>query len=493
MTGPRLVLGLVLVQLTALNLVLCRDTQKPHIVFVLADDLGWNDIGYNNPDIFTPTLDQLASEGVILNQSYVLPVCTPDRASLMTGYYAHRTGLQHKVLDHSEPAGLMLNFTLIPHRLKEQGYTTYMVGKWHLGFCKWEYTPTYRGFDHFYGFYNALEGYYNHSLSNFLDLRDGKKPDWSQNGTYSTYMYAKKAAEYIAEHNASQPMYMYLPFQSVHGPIEVPKTYLDMYSFIHDKNRRIKSGMVTALDVAVKFVVNALQHRGMWENTLFVFTTDNGGPATPHSAGNNWPLRGSKHTLWEGGTRGIGFIHGNMLQKKGYVNNEMIHVTDWYPTLLHIAGGTPDSDMDGMNVWNTLARGDPSPRKEFVYNIDDIEPAGAAIRVGDYKLIVGRAGEPSGWIPVPKLDGMWEEIFLMDEYQSMLDGMSEVNKTLLFNIKADPTEHHNLAGQMPEKVAELTARLEELKKTMVSPILPYATPWKADPKRFSGAWSPGWC
>ncbi|XP_077994328.1 arylsulfatase B-like [Glandiceps talaboti] len=468
--------------------------QKPNIVFVVADDLGWNDIGYNNPDIHTPFLDSLAREGVILNQSYVQPMCTPTRASFMTGYYPYRVGLQHKVLERSEPAGLPLNFTLIPQRLREQGYSTYMVGKWHLGFCKWEYTPSERGFDRFYGYYNALEGYYNHSNGGFLDLRNDRNPDWSKNGTYSTYLFADKANEYIANHNKSKPLYMYFSLQSVHGPIEVPQKYLDMYSFIKDTNRRIKSGMVTAMDDATKNVVSSLKKYGLWNNTLFIFTTDNGGPATPDVAGNNWPLRGSKTTLWEGGTRGVAFIHSNMLEKSGYVNNEMIHAVDWYPTLLELVGGKRDPEMDGMNVWNTLSRGAPSPRKEFVYNIDEVDPPGAAIRVGDYKLIIGAAGNPDGWIPAPKENGVWEEIVLMEERESAIEsGKAPWNGTYLFNIKDDPTEHHNLADVMPEKVQILKSRIEELKQKLVPAIRPASQEDKADPRRFGGVWSPGWC
>ncbi|XP_070557098.1 arylsulfatase B-like [Ptychodera flava] len=468
---------------------------KPNIMFVVADDLGWNDIGYNNRDIFTPTLDSLAREGVILNQSYVQPVCTPTRASFMSGYFPYRLGLQHKVLDKSEPAGLPLNFTLLPQKLKEQGYTTYMVGKWHLGFCKYNYTPDGRGFDHFYGYYNAEEGYYNHSVGGYLDLREDLNPDWNENGTYSTDIFVHKAVQYLTNHNQSKPFYMYLPFQSVHGPIAVPQKYYDMYSFIHDQNRRVKSGMITAMDDAVKAMVAALKKLGFWDNTLFVFTTDNGGPANPTNAGNNWPLRGSKTTLWEGGTRGVAFVRGNLVEKTGYVNNEMIHAVDWFPSLLELVGGKRDPDMDGMNVWNTLARGDPSPRKEFVYNIDEVDPAGEALRMGDYKLILGHAGKPDGWVPPPSVDGLWHEIVLMNDHEEETDYCyaPPTNATYLFNIKDDPTEHFNLADKMPEKVKEMTARLEELKKKLVPAIQVPAEPQKADPRRFGGVWSPGWC
>ncbi|XP_077995161.1 arylsulfatase B-like [Glandiceps talaboti] len=472
------------------------DAQKPNIVFVVADDLGWNDIGFNNPDLFTPNLDSLAREGVFLNQSYVQPVCTPTRASFMTGYFPYRVGLQHKVLNRAAPAGVPLNFTFLPQKLKEHGYSTYMIGKWHLGFCKYGYTPDARGFDEFFGHYNAEEGYYNHSIGGYLDFREDMHPDFLKNGTYSTYVFAQKAEEFIANHNKSQPMYLYYPFQSVHGPIMVPQHYLDLYPSIKDTNRRIKSGMISAMDDAVGNLVTSLQIHGMWENTLFIFTTDNGGPANPTNAGNNWPLRGSKGTLWEGGTRGVAFVRGNMLERTGYVNNEMIHAVDWYPSLLELVGGTRDPDMDGLNVWNTVSRGDPSPRTEFVYNIDVVKDArsGAAIRMGDYKLISGKPGHPDGWIPVPEIDGVWEEHVLMDEYEEMIElGVAPKNPTYLYNIKDDPTEHHDLSKHMPGKVSEMMARLKELKKKLVPAIHPKEEPDKADPSKFGNVWSPGWC
>ncbi|XP_070556162.1 arylsulfatase B-like [Ptychodera flava] len=468
--------------------------QKPNIVFVVADDLGWNDIGYNNDDIFSPTLDSLAREGVILNQSYVQEVCSPTRGALMTGYYPYRLGLQHKSFHSVYPSGLPLNYTLLPQKLKEHGYSTYIVGKWHLGFCNYNYTPNARGFDRFYGYYNADEGYYNHSVGGYLDLREDLTPDWSKNGTYSTDIFTNKAIHYLATHNKSKPFYLYLPYQSVHGPIAVPKKYYDMYPFIHDQSRRIKSGMVTAMDDTVKALIQALQDFGYWDNTLFIFTTDNGGPSKPQNGGNNWPLRGTKATLWEGGTRGVAFIYGSILQKTGYVNNEMIHVVDWYPTLLELVGGKPDSDMDGINVWNTLVKGDPSPRKEFVYNIDEVEPSGAAIRMGDYKLILGYAGAHGGWIPPPSVNGLWQEIVPMDDYEVQPGVCADpTNSTYLFNLKDDPTEHFNLADKMPEKVQEMTARLEELKKKLVPAIQVPKEPKKADPRKFGGVWSPGWC
>ncbi|XP_077979359.1 arylsulfatase B-like [Glandiceps talaboti] len=461
-----------------------EEVQKPNIMFVVADDMGWNDIGYHNSDIYTPMLDSLAREGVILNQSYVPLACTQSRAAYMAAYYPHRTGFQHKTIHPMQPIGLSLNFTLLPQQLKELGYATHMVGKWHLGYCKWSYTPTERGFDSFYGYYNGFEDHYNHSIGDYLDLHDNRLPDWSQNGTYSTYLYSDKAIDVITSHNQSKPLFMYLALQSVHGPLEVPDEYYNLYPFIEQKNRRVKSAMITAMDDVVRNVVTALEDFGLWNNTLLVFTSDNGGSIKPKHAGNNWPLRGTKNSLFEGGTRIPSFVHGNMLEKTGYVNDGMIHAVDWYPTFVELAGGKTDPDIDGINVWDMLSKGNPSPRTQFVYNIDEIDHV-AAIRVGDYKLIVGDPGGPYGWIPVDH-----------DELQENSELFADVmtwNRTYLFNVKDDPTEHHNLADSMPEKVKELEVKLEEQKDKLVPAIVAPLDKERSDPRHFGGVWTPGWC
>ncbi|XP_077995099.1 arylsulfatase J-like isoform X2 [Glandiceps talaboti] len=457
-------------------LVHCKtQEQKPNIVFVLADDQGWSDIGYNNPSVISPTLDTLAYNGVIFNQS--------TRTALMTGYFTYRTGLQHNVLKKYYPIGVPLTFTLMPKRLKDEGYSTYMVGKWHLGFCKEDYTPNGRGFDHFYGFYNAGQDYYTHRFSDYLDFREDTTPDFSKEGIYSANVFSEKASEYIRNHDRTKPLFLYLAFQNVHGPLQAPQKYIDMYANVTNRKRRIKLGMVTAMDDAVKEVVADLKESDLWNNTLFVFSSDNGGPQNRNNEGNNWPLRGSKKTLWEGGTRAVAFAHGSMLERTGYINNEMMHVVDWYPTFVKLAGGDTDPDMDGMDIWDTISKGDPSPRTEFVYNIDDVaDPPEQAIRVGDYKLIVGKAGNPGDWLPPPE----------HNSDQGIEDGRISKASVMLFNIRDDPTEHNDLAETMPGKVATMTARLEELKLKGATPLHP--TKSKASsPRHFGGVYSPGWC
>ncbi|CAH3181299.1 unnamed protein product [Porites lobata] len=260
-------------------------------------------------------MDKLASEGVILDNYYVQPICCPSRGALLSGMYPIHTGLQNGVIGPTEPYGLPLNITILPQKLKEAGYSTHMIGKWHLGFCSWSYTPLYRGFDSFYGIYLGAGDHYTHELGGILDLHDDGTPVEDKNGVYSTYLYAEQAQSVILSHNASTPLFLYLPFQSVHSPLQVPTEYTEKYENITDDDRRIYAGLVENVDEAIGNITEAMKTAGLWDNTLLIVTTDNGG--APDDGGYNWPLRGEKGSLWEGGVRGVAFVHGNMLQRTG--------------------------------------------------------------------------------------------------------------------------------------------------------------------------------
>ncbi|XP_046374479.1 arylsulfatase B-like isoform X1 [Haliotis rufescens] len=459
--------------------------QRPNIVFIVADDLGWNDVGFRNPDMKTPNIDKLATEGIIFENAYVQPLCSPSRTAFMSGMYPFHAGMQHMALNHGQNVCVPLNYTFLPQELKKLGYATHIIGKWHLGFCKWECTPTYRGFDTFFGYYNAAEDYFTHTAGGYLDFRDNKLPARNYSGEYSAFTFAQRAVDIIHRHDVSQPLFMYLPYQSVHAPIEVPKKYEDMYPNVMNEGRRKYSGMVSALDEAVGNVTQALKDRGLFENTLILFTADNGGHIQAYS--NNWPLRGGKFTIWEGGTKGASFMYGAGLQKTRTRYDGMIHAVDWKPTLVSAAGGTPEPTIDGMSLWNSIRNGLPSPRTEFIYNIDYFEipmEGHAGIRVGDYKLILGYPGELDGWYR--PMNGTQDDIYEEPVY---IKGDEPVQ---LFNIREDPTEHNDLAQKTPDMVAKLRARFEEYKKTMVPANYPNPDP-ASDPRKYGGVWSPGWC
>ncbi|XP_022329100.2 arylsulfatase B-like [Crassostrea virginica] len=460
--------------------------KPPHILFIVADDYGWNDVGFRNPDVITPNIDKLARSGMILDSSYVMPVCTPSRNSFMTGHYAYKSGLQHLVILPQQAACAPLNYTFLPQKLKELGYATHAIGKWHLGFCKWECTPTYRGFDSFYGYYNGAEDYYSLSVAGGKDFRDNKTPV-NATGEYSTYLYARRAKSIIMEHNVSQPLYLYLPFQSVHEPLQVPDKYSNMYAKVKTKSRRTYLGMVTAMDEAIGNITETLKKKGIFNDTLIIFTADNGGWTT--YGGNNYPLRGGKATVFEGGTRATAFVTGAGIQKSNYVYPGIIHAVDWMPTVLSAAGGSPDPNMDGIDQWDSLRTAGESKRSEFIYNIDDLKPeicGHAAIRMGDYKLIDGYPGFYQGWYKPDQVDHRHYEELTVNETRPFID------KLMLFNLKDDPNEHVDLSKKHPDIAAKLKGRLEEYHKQIVPANFPENSKSSA-PENYGGFWTPGWC
>ncbi|CAH1266654.1 arylsulfatase B-like [Branchiostoma lanceolatum] len=480
---------------------------KPNIVFILADDYGWNDIGYHGSLIQTPNLDSLATEGVKLENYYVQPICTPSRCQLMTGRYQIHYGLQHGAISPPQPSGLPLSEITIAERLKESGYSTHIVGKWHLGFYKKEYTPTYRGFDTFYGFYNGAGDYYTHRRTGAMpsiptrpkwdghDLRDQEKPVFDQNGTYSTYLFAKKTSEIISRHDRNKPLFLYLPFQAVHSPLQAPVKYIEMNSHINDTRRRLYAALTSAMDEAVANITIALKQKGLWKNTILIFSTDNGG--WPKSGGNNWPLRGAKGGLWEGGVRGVGFVSSPLLKKKGRTSDALIHISDWFPTLVGLAGGSlkETKSLDGYDVWKAISEGKSSSRKEILHNIDPLfrtlnkwpgdnwydkifnTSVHAAIRSGDWKLLTGIPGK-GYWLPPPSSKKPIENP--KDQADKMLR---------LFNIRQDPQERTDLSESYPLIVQELLEKLSAYNQTAISPFYPDGDP-RANPALHGGLWSP---
>ncbi|KAK3581481.1 hypothetical protein CHS0354_031814 [Potamilus streckersoni] len=470
-------------------------------------------------------------------------MCTPSRTAFMTGYYPFHTGLQHGVIYPDQPKYVPGNFTFLPQKLKKLGYATHMVGKWHLGFCNKIYTPTYRGFDSFFGSYSGAGDHYTHRQYKGYDFRWNNTVYKEAKGKYSTNLFAKYAVEVIEAHDPDkQPLFMYLAFKAVHTPLQVPKKYLKRYEHIENKDRRIYSGMVTAMDEAIGKIMTALREHEYMDNLLLVFTSDNG--AASYISGSSWPLRGAKTTLWEGGTRVPGLVFSKTLLKKSqYVNNELVHAVDWFPTLLAAAGGKQPQGIDGINQWRVLQSGQKSARNEFIYNIDEVK-GNAAIRMGDYKLIRGGSGRYNNWYR-PRLQKDCDLVYhgsgiemeddaiknrksyimrSLSEYATSFaekTGMKSVwnsvtswykkmhcarmkeeerieerklmqPKIQLYNIKEDPLEQHNIAKGNYHIVQKLKRRLEMYEKTLVKAIEPPTNP-KARPMYQNCTWSPGWC
>jgi arylsulfatase A-like enzyme len=407
---------------------------RPNVVYLLADDLGRADCGFmGGTEIKTPHLDRLAAAGAKLDAFYVQPVCSPTRAALLTGRYPMRHGLQVGVVRPWAQYGLPLEERTLAQALKEAGYATAVVGKWHLGHFAPEYLPTRRGFDHQYGHYNGAIDYFTH-------IRDGGF-DWHKDDAvcrdegYSTHLIAQDAARFVAEHAGKKPFFLYVPFNAVHTPHQVPEEYLKPYAHLKGERRKY-AGMLTAMDEAVGRIVAAVEAAGARKNTLFVFSSDNGGPR-PGVVTDNGKYRAGKGTLYEGGVRVAAFATWDGPIKPGSTVTEPLHAVDWYPTLLKLGGAKAEQKLpvDGRDAWPTLTQGKPSPHEAILLNTT---PTGGAIRSGDWKLVVRNGTDDPDGGPAKNPDKTSVE---------------------LFNLKDDPSEQTNLADKQPARVKELRGRL----------------------------------
>ncbi len=438
--------------LTLFSLGSINAAERPNIVFFLADDLGYMDCGFSGgKDIKTPNLDKLALAGAVLESFYVQPVCSPTRAALMTGRYPIRTGLQVGVIRPWAKYGLPLEERTLAQGLKEAGYRTAITGKWHLGSFDKAYHPNARGFDHAYGHLFGAIDYNTHIRDNELDwYRNGEK--LKEEG-YSTHLLAKEAVKFVNEQSKEKPFFLYFPFNAVHTPLQVPDSYLSSLSHLSGQ-RRTMAGMLMALDEAVGQVVAAVEAKGLRKDTLFIFSSDNGG-YSPGKVADNGPLRAGKGTLYEGGVRAAAFATWDGQIKPGTRLNTALHMVDWYPTLLKLGGASLAKDkqklpLDGLDMWPALTKGKPSPHEEILFNS---EPRRGAIRVGDWKLVLNgsAASEP-------------EEGEASKATKKKKAAQPQKAAVELFNLAKDLGEKNNLAEQNPDKVKELQARLEKYAK-----------------------------
>jgi arylsulfatase A-like enzyme len=434
--------------------VVARGAEKPNIVFILADDLGSYDVSWRGSEIKTPNLDKLAKAGARLENFYVQPVCSPTRASLMTGRYPMRYGFQVGVVKPWAKYGLPLEERMLPEALREVGYTTAICGKWHLGSFDKNYWPNPRGFDHWYGHLFGALDYNTH-------IRDGEH-DWYRDGQpnndegYSTHLVGREAVKLIRDQPKNKPLFLYVPFNAVHGPLQVPGKYKEPYANLKEP-RRTYAGMVAAMDEAVGQIVNAIDETGRRKNTLFIFSSDNGGPA-PGKVTSNGPLRAGKGTVYEGGVHTCAFATWENHIKPDSAVSGLAHMVDWYPTLLKLTGASLKQKLplDGLDIWPAITKGKASPRNEILCNT---RPDGGAIRVGDWKLVVN--GD--------KRDGDEGEGEAKGKEKKTKHASTAEMKSELFNLADDPFEKNNLAEERPQKVKELRARYDTLAKQAVPP------------------------
>ncbi len=435
-------------------LAFAAEQAKPNIVFILADDLGYADVGFNGPDIKTPNIDKLRAAGAKLESFYTLQVCTPSRCALMTGRYPIRYGRQYNVLRPNSKVGLSLNEQLLPQGLREAGYATVHVGKWHLGDFDRAYWPMQRGFDHTYGFVP------NHKKTSHLveagDLQRDEKP--CPDAGWLADLYTKEAVRQIEQRDPSKPLFLYVAYNSPHSPHECPPEYSDPYKNL-GADRSVYAGMIAQMDEGIGRIIAAVEKAGMRDNTLFVFASDNGGIVTKGDFARNTPFRAGKGSLYEGGVHVVACAAWDGHIPAGSTVKAPLHMVDWYPTFLGLAGASVEQKLplDGSDAWPTIAQGKPSPHDTILLNTVGRE---GAVRMGDWKLV--RNGSS---------DDAEESQDKKTREEKRAEQTRAPDKVELFNLARDPSETTDLSAREPEKVKELGARLDVFTKEAVPPIL----------------------
>lgn len=422
---------------------------RPNIVVIVADDMGFADIGVHGcRDIPTPHIDSLAAHGVRCTNGYVSgPYCSPTRAGLLTGRYQQRYGHEFNpgpAGASRDEAGLPLEETTLPQRLRAAGYATGMVGKWHLGDAP-PYHPQERGFEAFFGFLGGAHQYVRWNLPNDPIVR-GREP--VQGDEYLTTAFGREAAAFIKAQR-DQPFFLYLPFNAVHGPLQATDEYLARFETIADPKRKTYAAMTAAMDDAIGEVLAALRAQEDEENTLIFFISDNGGPEEVN-ASDNGPFRGVKGTTWEGGVHVPFLVQWKARLPQGAVYEQPVIQLDIYPTVLAAAGVTEPNlqPLDGVNLLPYLHDGQKeagAPHEALFWRFG----GQLAIRQGDWKLVKGR------------LDGQ--------RPADLRAGKADPAGAMLFNLQEDIGEERDLATARPDKLQELTAAWEQWNGELVEP------------------------
>jgi arylsulfatase A-like enzyme len=403
--------------------------RPPNIVIILADDLGYADLGVQGAsDLLTPHIDALAREGVRFPNGYVSgPVCAPTRAGLLTGRYQQRFGFEFNAPEaRAADYGLPPGEATLAERLKAAGYATGMVGKWHLGFRP-ELTPPRRGFDEFFGFLSGMRSYFPRERADPI-LR-GETP--VEEPEYLTTAFGREAASFV-ERNRTRPFLLYLAFNSVHAPLEATDADLARFPDVAPRKRRTYAAMVASMDDAVGTLLKKLRETGLDEHTIVFFLSDNGGPTRETSARNR-PLKGRKGQLYEGGIRVPFFVRWTGRLRGGRVYEEPVIALDVAATALAAAGVEMPRGLDGVDLLPHLDGRKAQPPHDLLYWRYGEQ---GAVRAGEWKLLLRRGEEE------------------------------------LYHLGRDAGEEKNLVAEEPERARALRAAYAEWTRGLVAPAWP---------------------
>ncbi len=424
---------------------------RPNILVIVVDDTGWNDVGWHGSEIKTPVMDRLVRGGVELDRFYSHPVCSPTRAAFLTGRPSGRFGIRGPLQYHGD-MGLPDNVVTLAEHLRRNGYDTAISGKWHLGMARKHY-PDRHGFNHSYGYVGPWIDSWTHDVTDFQgDMRPIEQ--WHRNGGlieeegHVTDLVADEAVRYIGEiRDPEKPFFLYLPFSAPHVPCQEEVDWTAPYEeTIVNDSRRYFAAAMTHMDAAIGRVIDSLEKEGIADNTLVVFTSDNGGqrggeyerwlvpPARYYMSygatdvlGDNRPLRDWKGSVYEGGIRVPAFMYWPGTLAAGSAYAGPLSVCDLYPTFAHLAQSPIPGDVtiEGANAWPWITGEDEQPDDRVIFIRTNWQ---ASLRKGGWKLI--------------------------HRGRSLEDGADE-----LYHIDNDPYEENDLVDRRPEI-------LEGLKKEM---------------------------
>ncbi|MEP4146542.1 MAG: sulfatase-like hydrolase/transferase [Halioglobus sp.] len=449
---------LLLIKLIVLS-VSAHAAERPNVIIMVADDLGWADVGFHGGDIDTPSLDRLAAEGIELSRFYTTPICSPTRAALMTGRDPMRLGVSYAVIMPWTNLGIHPEEHFMPQSFNAAGYQTAMVGKWHLGHSLQAYHPNARGFEHFYGHLHTEVGY-------FPPFANQGGKDFQENGVsieqegYESYILADEVSRYIRERDQDKPFFVYMPFIAPHTPLDAPEALKEKYADLEDKRlparskntdetrrmsrlmgvdsaRPMYAAVVDGMDQAIGRVLDTLDEEGIAEDTIVLFFSDNGGAAYATGGADNVPLRGGKGETWEGGIRVVSLMRWPEKLAAGDKMDQIMSAMDVFPTLAEAAGIAPGNErfeLDGRSMWPALAEEKVIPREDLLYFASE-----TPIR-GSFMLTA--------------FNDHWK---LVQEVQQGL--LSATVTNYLFRINEDPNEYNNLAAQYPEVVENLAGKI----------------------------------
>ncbi len=403
-------------------------SSRPNIVILVADDLGWNDVGFHGSEIQTPTLDRLAHDGIIFDRFYAYSLCSPTRAGLMTARSSMRTGIIYSVIRPWANYGLALDEHLMPQSFRAAGYQTAIIGKWHLGHEHVNLLPYNRGFDVFYGHVNGAIDYWSHKRNGGID--------WQRNGVtvqtegYTTDLLGEAAVHFIENRDPARPFFLYLPFNAPHGPLQAPEAALAKYDQVKDTKRRTFAAMVDVLDSTVAKVMRTLQREGLEKNTIVLFFSDNGGE--DQLGADNRPLRDGKASVFEGGIRVPAFICWPSALPSGQKSQQVMTVLDVFPTLAEAAQVPVLSSkpLDGKSLWTDIVKREVRPREDLFFAVEE--------RGLNHAVIHGR----------------WKLV------QIQKSSSCEASN-FLFDLETDPNETADLAKENPDLVRMLMERVQQ--------------------------------